>query len=88
VIKSHRSASRVVFSTISTLVVISCAWTIGCGTSGVGSAPSNKEHVVEIYSKEDGSGQLKTKSRAGKNIQGPQSIKAKLFKPGDAPPAP
>jgi hypothetical protein len=85
--KSHRSASRFVFSAISTLAVVSGTWMIGCGSSGVGSAPSSKEHVVEIYSKENESSQLKNRTRVGKNVQGPQSIKSKLFKPGDAPPA-
>jgi hypothetical protein len=83
--KFHRSASRVAFSTISTLAVVSGTWMIGCGPSGVGTAPSSKEQVAEIYSKDEGTGQLKTK---GKNIQGPQSIKRKLFKPGEPPPAP
>jgi hypothetical protein len=74
------------FSTISTFVVVSGTWIIGCGPSGVGTAPSSKEHVVEIYSKETGSTQLKDASRLGKNVQGPQSIKSKLFKRGEAPP--
>jgi hypothetical protein len=87
--KSLRSASRVVFATISTLAVVSGTWMIGCGPSGVGTAPSSKEQVAEIYSKENGSRQLKNPPKVGgKNVPGPQSIKSKLFKPGESPPAP
>jgi hypothetical protein len=84
--KFHRSASRVVFSAISAIAVVSGTWMIGCGPSGVGSAPSSREHVVEIYSKENGASQIKNARKIGKNVQGPKSIKSKIFKGGDTTP--
>jgi hypothetical protein len=84
--KWHRSASRTVFAAISTLAVVSGTWVVGCGPSGVGSSPSSKEHIVEVVTKQDSASQLKNSRKPGKNVQGPKSIKTKIFKGDDGTP--
>lgn len=76
--KSYRSARRAVATVLSASFVLGASWLAGCGPSGVGSTPSNKQEVSDYLSKHPEAGQLKG-VKPGANVQGPRSIKSKLF---------